>query len=69
MQKERLEELWPRSTSSLLLRLLADEPGYDAPIFDTGEGQLTFPVFASPVLHSLLLDVPQAFGACWEGLS
>ena len=42
MQKERLEELWPRSTSSLLLRLSADEPGYDVPIFDTGEGQLIF---------------------------
>jgi len=36
VQKERLEELWPRGVSSLLLRLSADEPAYDSPIFDTG---------------------------------
>lgn len=37
IQKERLEELWPRGASRLLLRLSADEPGYDSPIFDTGQ--------------------------------
>lgn len=36
VQKERLEELWPRAASSLLLRLSADEPAYDHPIFETG---------------------------------
>ena len=40
LQKERLEELWPRCASSLLLRLSADEPAYDSPIFDTGEGMI-----------------------------
>ena len=37
MQKERLEEQWPHDASRLLLRLLANERAYDAPIFDTGE--------------------------------
>ena len=48
LQKERLEELWPRGASSLLLRLSADEPAYDSPIFDTGQACSMQPASAEP---------------------
>lgn len=49
VQKERLEELWPRGASSLLLRLAADEPAYDSPLFDTGQACFLHDAPAKPL--------------------
>ena len=41
-QSERLEEQWPRSSAALLLRLAADEGGYEQPLFETELAQCKF---------------------------